>query len=478
MPKYKDRLSSWLAASRVWDPGRLTSNALSATIRGVIVQSHPGRGGTGFVKSNRVRSTTLVLVLIATGPLPGCRSSETSTPSPSSSEVDVPTTVNLYPDGSNVRLFIKVSAVGTQKLGEPAPLAVDTGSAGMTLYAALVFPASIVTPCVNASDVKCGFAFPSGVHSISYNGITITDLQGVRCYGGSTGRTEIGNVGYAPVTFGDASGSLTTTQMPIFFYYKITKSVPTKNNTATCNDGTEVVTTAEAQQGWFGINTDANPVLVATVVPPATAPPLCEPNSTSTCSVVSVLKYVQFGPELEPGFVLSPATLQPCSITAETMCVLEPMPMLTVGLTPAIYAAFDTHQLDCTTATSYGSFPVCDPHVPKGTVTVSQDGSQVAALANTEILFDTGTLNFQIQDSASGKLPLTTPMNGPQQLDASCTVTFTTPAGFSYSYQTTDGGTTQTQINTQGIGSNVVGIHYFEQHSLLVDFGAGVEGWM
>jgi hypothetical protein len=55
------------------------------------------------------------------------------------------------------------------------PLGFDTGSVGVTLYAQSVFPASMVS--------ASGFVFPAGQSSISYNGITVTSLQGTRSYG-------------------------------------------------------------------------------------------------------------------------------------------------------------------------------------------------------------------------------------------------------------------------------------------------------
>ena len=52
-----------------------------------------------------------------------------------------------------------------------------------------------------------------------YQGIMVTNQPGTRSYGGSTRRTEVGNIGYATVTFGDANTALTTKVMPVHATY-------------------------------------------------------------------------------------------------------------------------------------------------------------------------------------------------------------------------------------------------------------------
>lgn len=63
-----------------------------------------------------------------------------------------------------------VTQVGTVPVN--MPLGFDTGSAGVTLYAQSIFAASMVT--------TSGFIFPAGQTSMTYNGITVTNLQGTR----------------------------------------------------------------------------------------------------------------------------------------------------------------------------------------------------------------------------------------------------------------------------------------------------------
>ncbi len=90
--------------------------------------------------------------------------------------IDKPTTVDLYPNGSTenpARLTVMVTAVGSVAVS--MPLAFDTGSAGITLYAPSIFPGSMLG--------ATGFIFPSGESQMSYGGITVTNQQGTRTYG-------------------------------------------------------------------------------------------------------------------------------------------------------------------------------------------------------------------------------------------------------------------------------------------------------
>jgi len=145
-------------------------------------------------------------------------------------------TMGLYPvqsSSTGPRFFVMLTAVGSQHVN--MPLAFDTGSAGITVYAEDVFPASMVS--------AAGFVFADGQTSITYNGITVTNQQGIRKYGYATsGRSQTGNVGFATVTFGDGDGQLTTGEMPVFFYYLIT------------NNATGDPEPVPIQRGWFGVN--------------------------------------------------------------------------------------------------------------------------------------------------------------------------------------------------------------------------------
>jgi hypothetical protein len=69
-----------------------------------------------------------------------------------------------------------------------------------------------------------GFIFPQGQSTIIYNGITITNQIATRSYGGPSGKTETGNIGFAQVTFGDSRGNLTTNTVTVFLYYLVTET--------------------------------------------------------------------------------------------------------------------------------------------------------------------------------------------------------------------------------------------------------------
>ena len=144
-----------------------------------------------------------------------------------------PTVLNLYPNQSSNRsplLTVMVTSVGSAAVN--MPLAFDTGSAGVTLYAESIFPASMVT--------SSGFIFPVGQTSITFDGITVTNLQSTRSYGTLNKTVEHGNLGFAPLTFGDAHGTLTTQLMPVLLFYSI--DYVTGHGFA-----------PPSWQGWFGV---------------------------------------------------------------------------------------------------------------------------------------------------------------------------------------------------------------------------------
>lgn len=149
--------------------------------------------------------------------LDACGGSSDSAPAVNvvSGAVEKPVVINLYPNRSATtvpRLVVMATSIGSTPVN--MPLIFDTGSAGVTLYAPSIFPSSMVT--------SAGFIFPSGQTSITYNGISVTNQRGTRTYGSTDPRAQNGNIGYAPVTFGDAQGQLMTEVMPLLLYYSVT----------------------------------------------------------------------------------------------------------------------------------------------------------------------------------------------------------------------------------------------------------------
>ena len=382
--------------------------------------------------------------------LTACRGGSNSTSVGSSPPSISKKVMNLYPvsAASGNRLYVMVTAVGSTAVN--MPLIFDTGSAGITLYAPDIFPSSMVS--------SSGFNFPAGETSISYAGITVTNQQGTRAYGGVTGTTQVGNIGYATVTFGDASGALTTSTMPVFFYYSIIQ-------TATGQAAASVV-----QQGIFGVNSVTNVITVAGTPEPAAGFPPCSQQSSGTCRVVSVLKYVQYPQGVDAGFLVSPAALQACDITTAGNCA--PQPMLTVGLTPALETGFSTVSLTCPPPantyvgpSSMDGYPVCLAAIPETTLAVS--GLAVGTLTG-EVIFDSGTPFMSVSVPAGATFPASIP-DGTDVL-------VTTPSGFTYNY-TAALGVTNTVVEGDSTAASIVGVGYFTTNSLFVDFTTSTEGW-
>lgn len=365
--------------------------------------------------------------------------------------IQQPTTINLYPSRDGNRLYVMVTAVGSQTVS--MPLAFDTGSAGITLYA----PAMSLPPTIFNSN---GFIFAEGQNTIVYNGITITNQVATRTYGGSGGKTETGNIGFAQVTFGDSQGALTTDTITVFLYYLVTENAAPH------------AVTSEEQQGWFGVNTEANLITVINPRDGATANLPCSTDTATSCYVVSVLKHLQYAPWLNGGFALTPHALQPsCNIFEAASCL--PAPMLTVGLTNNIESNFSTVSLTCpqpdySGPTVIDGYFVCADLIPFSTITLAVPGVATPVTLNQSVLFDSGNPAIDIDYSGSNLL---------SPLPRNTAVSISTPSGFTYSYIAgASGDVTETFINT-GINTGF-GINFFTEHSFFIDFATNTEGWM
>ena len=358
-------------------------------------------------------------------------------------------TMDLYPVQSlstGPRLFIMVTAVGSQPVN--MPLAFDTGSAGVTLYAEDIFPSTLVS--------SAGFVIPEGQTSITYNGITVTNQQGVRKYGYATnGRSQTGNIGYATMTFGNADGQLTTQVMPVFLYYLITDN-------ATGNPEPVPI-----QRGWFGVNSGPGFINVTNSTEPAGGYPVCAAGTQGSCRVASVFKYLSYASGIDAGFMLNPAVLQSCDITVADDCA--PARILTIGLTPAQETGFSTSSLICPPSTYVGpltiqGFAVCQPSIPNTTITLA--GLSTGAFTAAP-LFDTGNPEMVLLDPSSTSTPTVLP--------AGTMVMLSLPSGFIYNFSTTaDGMGTTTVSTTEPTG---IGIQFFTSNSFFIDFTTNTVGW-
>ncbi len=399
-----------------------------------------------------------VLACLALHGLAACGSSGGSSGSPAAPPAPPPaaqaTVIDLYPSANDGRrFFLLVTAVGEQSVS--MPLAFDTGSAGITLYAPDIFPPDLVS--------AAGFVFPQGQHTLSYNGITVTDQTGVRKYGSKEiGRDETGNIGFAQVTFGDSTGSLQTETMPVFLTYLI------------ADNQTGASVPPAAQRGWFGVNDAPNSIAVTGAATLAEYPE-CTLTSQGSCYVVSVLKYLQYPAGLDAGFMLAEAPLQDCSIAVANDC--QPAPILTIGLTKDMEASFASTKLVCPpTANAYPGpasiqgYPVCQMLIPNTTVTVSR---QSTGSFTGNALFDSGT-PYMVFGGPAGSFPAAIAPGSMVAIDV-------TP-GFEYQYTAgavftgSNAGPYSTLVNTS-VGETVVGIDYFTTHSFFIDFTAGTEGW-
>jgi hypothetical protein len=364
--------------------------------------------------------------------------------------IEQPVVMNLYPSqaaSSVPRLVLIATAVGSVAVS--MPLVFDTGSAGVTLYAPSIFPASIVT--------GAGFVFPAGQSSITYNGITVTNQQGTRIYGTTDIRTQNGNLGYAQLTFGDAQGHLTTTLMPIFLYFSITDAT-----------GQEI-DVPSFQQGIFGVASTNGTITVAGSAEPSGGYPGCASGTVGTCYVVSALKYLQYGPSVSAGFLLLPAPIQSCDITTPGSCA--PAPILTLGLTTALEEGFSTVSLPCPPSgyvgpSSIAGYPVCQKTIEDTTVTIS--GGTTGSIVGGAV-FDTGTANMQIASPAGSSFPSSVPVGS--------SVLIGTSSGFTYSYVSTSGDPLATNVNTDFSGPSIIGIGYFTTNQFFIDLSSGTEGW-
>jgi hypothetical protein len=393
---------------------------------------------------------------MATALLPACGggsgSNDASIGSPAPPQptaVENPTVINLYPHQSSTEqpiFTLLVTSVGTVPVR--MPLGFDSGSAGVTLYAPSIFPPDMVS--------SSGFVFPVGQTSLSYNGITVTNLQGTRSYGTENQTVEHGNLGFANLTFGDSAGVITTLTMPLFLFYDV--DYVTGNGYMT-----------PTWQGWFGVASTDGTIVVPGSAQPSGGFGACAADSTATCYVVSGLKYVDYKSEVNSGFMLSPAASFPsCDITTPGSC--PPQALLTVGLNASIEKAFNTDPLTCppngyTGPPEIDGYPVCQKTIDGVTVSVS---GETNGTYTSGAIFDTGTAYVYLSTPANS--------NFPSSIGPGSTVDVTTPSGFHYSYEA-GSGTATTIVAEGGNGNSIIGVQYFTTNYYLLDFTSSIAGW-
>ena len=363
--------------------------------------------------------------------------------------VSNPTLINLYPHQSSTEepiFTLMVTSVGSVPVS--MPIGFDSGSAGVTLYAQSIFPASMVS--------ASGFVFPTDQTSITYNGITVTNVQGTRSYGTLNKTVEHGNLGFASLTFGDSAGTVTTLTMPVFLFYSVDYVTGNGYKTPTW-------------QGWFGVASTADTIVVSGSIEPTTGYSACTPQSTSTCYVVSGLKYVDYGSQVNAGFMLSPTPNFPtCDITTVGSCT--PQAILTVGVNAGLEQGFSTSPFTCPPRgyvgpPAIGGYLVCQKTINE--VTIATTGTSTGSYTSGTF-FDTGTAYVY----------LSTPTNSsfPSSIDPGSTISVTTPSGFNYSYEAGP-GTANTVVASGADGNSIIGVQFFRTNYFLLDFTSSLVGW-
>jgi len=315
--------------------------------------------------------------------------------------------LGLYEYGvdSGKRAFIPVSKIGTQSVNYYSVF--DTGSSGMTIDAHGIIPDAMIT--------ASGITFTGD--SVNVNGITIKAGQYTLSYGNKTGLTkEYGYLAYAPLTIGDANGSMSAKRVPIFLYYKVVDE--TSGKTETVDHALDI----------FGVGPG---------------------SSYANSAIVSPLVYFNNNASVVSGFKLAvlPRTMFSSSGTYVSK-------LLTVGLSSADITSngFIMHSL------TYSSVGGYSANIP-GTITYSNQ------TISGNILFDTGTPLFS---TIENKFALMS--TGP--LPASTQVTVTTNMGFTYTYTTTT-ATNLTQVqnpNVTGDYRTIFGIDFFMNNEYLTDY--------
>ena len=360
-----------------------------------------------------------------------------------------PTTLGVIPVGpssSGYRVLLPISMVGDSNVVLSAVL--DTGSGGTVLNALDIFPPSMVS--------ASGFIFPAGQTSMTYEGITVTNVGAVRTYGGqSTEMTmDSGNIGFAQLTF-ESGASIATKAVPILFVYQTNVNGVAKGSTSLSN--------------LVGVNATASPFTVPnSVLPAGSSPPYCSPSTTTTCLVASPFRYFTFTATASEGFVLNKVTLNNCSSTPVGSCPVQNA--LVLGLNSDLTSGFNTTQLTgCTTPNSpdLQDEMVCS-QVVQG-VTVASGGASFSGPA----IFDSGEPDIRLSVPQGSNFPVT-----PSTLASGTIVSVTTPSGFAYQFSTGTGYLTTgvVQADDNSDFSNL-GIEFFTQNSFLLNYANGVEGW-
>ncbi len=298
-----------------------------------------------------------------------------------------------------------ISKVGTRNV--TYPLVFDTGSAGMTIDAAGILPASMIT--------SNGITVPGD--SITVNGITVTPEEAVIAFGNAQNEIqEYGNLAYTTVTVGDRNGNVTTSRIPIFLYYKIVDTQTGKKQPAHSND-------------VFGVGPGV---------------------SFANNAIGSPLSYFRSSAGAISGFKL--ATFASSGFSANGTYVSG---LLTIGLVPGDIASSSGFVMHPLTFSLQGGY---SPDVP---ATISYNGQNIAAT----ILFDTGTPAISIiaNNAAPGNIS-----SLPDNTDV--TLTTNNGFTYSYTTGSANNLTQVALPSFTGDPRTIFSIDFFTENEFLLDY--------
>ena len=363
----------------------------------------------------------LICVLLITAVV-SCKKDKTSKPVVNAT----PTNIGLFEykdsvDAADVyyRIYIPITKIGTQTVNYDEVF--DTGSAGLTLDAQGIVPASLIT--------NNGFNFTGD--STVVNGVTITSTKAVMEYGDKISGTNVyGNVAYTNITIGESSsGNVTIKRVPFFLYYKVVD----------LENGDSTTETSHHTADIFGVSPE---------------------YSYASTLIQSPLSYYSPGTGLTNGFKL--AKLIKSDFT--NAGVYE-QSLLTIGLTSSDLSSsgFIMHNY----SSSYTSSDGYSPDIP-GTITYTYKDVNNNTITNTlsaTFLFDTGTPQTTIiEDSKATQLI--------GNLPAGSTVTLKTQDDFSYTYTiatTTNVTEVQNPKNTNDYRT-IFSLEFFTDNEFLTNY--------
>ncbi len=316
-------------------------------------------------------------------------------------------TLGLYELDSSIykRVLMPITKVGTVSVSYYGVF--DTGSAGMTIDATGILPASMIT--------STGIQVAGD--SVVVDGITITNQQAVISYGNTTDEIEeYGNLAYAPVTIGDQNGSVTTRRIPFFMYYKIVDVTTGQKQPAHSND-------------VFGVG-----------------PGVSYTNS----AIASPLSYFTPGNNVTSGFKL--AQFSNAGFTTTGTYVND---LLTIGLVPDDLASSSGFVMHPLTYFSFGGYS------PDIAATVSYDGNTVAAT----VLFDTGTPAVTLITNSKATSNMTTlPAN------TDITLTTNSGFTYQYTTASNNDITQVVNPSYTGDPRTIFSINFFVDNEFLIDY--------